>query len=198
MPITPISRRAVFLDRDGTINVEIDFIHRVEDLQLLPNAAAGLVRMRDLGFELILTSNQSGIGRGIFSMEDMGRFNAALAEKIGEYGVALAAIYFSPFHPTEGLGEYRRPSPLRKPRPGMILQAAAEHNLDLSQSFAVGDRNSDVATGHAAGCWAVLLRTGTAGNDKLDHPVTPEYTADDLLDAASFIERASKEQQRQP
>ncbi|HEY2893025.1 MAG TPA: HAD-IIIA family hydrolase, partial [Pirellulales bacterium] len=172
----------------------IDFIHRVEDLHLLPNAAAGLVRMRDLGFELILTSNQSGIGRGIFSMDDMGRFNAAVAERSG---VSFAAAYFSPFHPTAGVGEYRRPSPLRKPRPGMILQAAAEHNLDLSQCFAVGDRNSDVAAGHAAGCRTVLLKTGSAGSDKLDAPVAPDYTADDLLDAATFIERASKKHQQQ-
>lgn len=190
MQSSPSRRRAVFLDRDGTINVEIDFIHRVEDLRLLPNAAAGLVRMRDLGFELILTSNQSGIGRGIFSMDDMGRFNAAVAERTG---VSFVATYFSPFHPTAGVGEYRRPSPLRKPRPGMILQAVAEHNLDLSQSFAVGDRNSDVAAGHAAGCRTVLLRTGLTGTDKVEDPVVPDYTADDLLEAAAFIERAGKQ-----
>jgi D-glycero-D-manno-heptose 1,7-bisphosphate phosphatase len=75
----------------------------------------------------------------------------------------------------------------------MILQAVAEHNLDLSQSFTVGDRNSDVAAGHAAGCRTVLLRTGRTGTDKVEDPVAPDYTADDLLDAAAFIERASKQ-----
>jgi len=182
-------RRAIFLDRDGTINVEIDFIHRVEDLQLLPNAAAGLQRMVALGFQLYLTTNQSGIGRGYFTEADMNHFNAALCAQLAPYGIGFEGIYFCPFHPTKGIGRYEQDSPMRKPKPGMILEAAAEHAIDLAASFAIGDRNSDVAAGHAAGCRTILVRTGHAGGDKMDHVVPPDFVADDLLDAAPFIER---------
>jgi D-glycero-D-manno-heptose 1,7-bisphosphate phosphatase len=183
-------RGAIFLDRDGTINVEIDFIHRVEDLQLLPNAVAGLQRMVALGFQLYLTTNQSGIGRGYFTEADMNRFNVALCAQLAVHAITIAGIYVCPFHPTKGIGPYKQDSQLRKPKPGMILEAAAEHAIDLAASIAIGDRNSDVAAGHAAGCRTILVRTGQAGADKMDHVVPPDFIANDLLDAARFIERA--------
>ncbi|MEX2114522.1 MAG: HAD family hydrolase, partial [Pirellulales bacterium] len=137
-------RRAVFLDRDGTITRDVGYPHRVEDLELLPNASAGLSRMSALGYLLIITTNQSGVARGLFSEADVQAFHQALCALLKRDGVTIEAIYYCPFHPTEGQGQYRRDSPLRKPGDGMLRLAAAEHELDLAASVAIGDKKSDI------------------------------------------------------
>ncbi len=183
-------RRAVFLDRDGTLNRDVGYAHRVEDLQLLDNATAGLARIQALGFELFITTNQSGIARGYFTEAQMHDFNQAMLQQLREAGIVIRAIYFCPFHPTGGFGLYRCDSPLRKPRPGMILQAAAEHDLDLAASFAIGDKMSDIVAGQAAGCRTILLETGAAGTGEPGLVAEPDFVAADMLEAARFIERA--------
>jgi D-glycero-D-manno-heptose 1,7-bisphosphate phosphatase len=191
-------KRAVLLDRDGTINRDVGFTHRVEDLELLPRAAAGLARMAALGYRLIVTTNQSGIARGMFTEDDMHAFNEALCQRLLQKGVTIEAVYYCPFHPTEGRGDYRRASTLRKPSDGMLRLAAAEHGLDLAACFAVGDKKADVAAGQAAGCRTILMRTGAAGGD--DQPLVspPEYVADDLLDAARYIEKCPTPRKSSP
>lgn len=185
-------RPAIFLDRDGTLNVDVGFTHRVDDLQLLPNVVAGLAQLRDLGFELIITTNQSGIARGYFSEAQMQAFNDALVARLRTAGITIAAVYYCPFHPTEGVGAYRVDSPLRKPRPGMILQAAADHDLDLARSFAIGDKSSDVLAGQAAGSRAILVRSGLGRQHEQSAAAQPDFVADDLLAAAEFIARANR------
>jgi D-glycero-D-manno-heptose 1,7-bisphosphate phosphatase len=184
-----VKRRAIFLDRDGTLNADVGFTHRTQDLQLLDRVVPGLRHLARLGFQLIITTNQSGIGRGYFVEADMHAFNAALVERLRGDGVTIAGIYFCPFHPTEGLGEYRRDSPLRKPNPGMLLQAAVEHDLELDASFAIGDKTSDVAAGRAAGCRTVLLRRGADDSAERESSARPDFVAADLVEAAQFIER---------
>jgi D-glycero-D-manno-heptose 1,7-bisphosphate phosphatase len=182
-----VKRRAVFLDRDGTLNRDVEFVHRVSDLQLLENVVPGLQRMRDLGYLLVITTNQSGIARGLFSETDMHAFNAALCERLQAAGIEIAAIYHCPDHPTAGVGRYLRESPLRKPAPGMILQAAAEHDLDLPGSFAIGDKKSDVLAGQAAGCRTILVTTGKAGGGEAELTAQPDFVAADLLAAAEYM-----------
>lgn len=181
-------RPAIFLDRDGTLNVDVGYAHRLEDLRLVENVCPGLRKLQALGFALFITTNQSGIARGYFSETQVHAFNAALCELLRGGGIEIAGIYYCPFHPTAGQGEYRRDSPLRKPSPGMLLLAAQEHGLDLAASFAIGDKKSDVAAGRAAGCRTVLVRTGMAGSGEPDLDVNPDFTADDLLLAAAQIE----------
>ncbi len=183
---------AVFLDRDGTLNRDVGFTHRVEDLQLLDQAIAGLQRMAALGFRLFITTNQSGIARGYFSEVDMHAFNRALCQQLRAAGVVIEAIYYCPSHPTGSVEAYRFDSPLRKPRPGMILQAADEHSLDLSASFAIGDKKSDVLAGQAAGCRTILVRSGAAGQGEMHLSALPDFVAGDLLEAAEWIAQASK------
>jgi D-glycero-D-manno-heptose 1,7-bisphosphate phosphatase len=183
-------RRAVFLDRDGTITRDVGYPHRLEDLELLPNASLGLARMAALDYCLIITTNQSGVARGLFSEEDVQAFHRALCDLLEHDGVTIEAIYYCPFHPTEGRGEYRRDSPLRKPGDGMLRLAAAEHDLDLAASVAIGDKKSDILAGQRAGCHTILMRTGAAGGDAEELPAPPEFVADDLLDAAGYIEQA--------
>lgn len=182
-------KRAIFLDRDGTLNVDVGFTHRVADLELLPGVVPGLAQLRDLGFLLVITTNQSGVARGHFSEADMQAFNDALVARLASEGVAIAAVYSCPFHPTEGQGPYHRDSELRKPQPGMILAAAADHDIELAASFAIGDKATDVLAGRGAGCRTILVRTGLGREQEklLDAP--PDFVADDLVAAAAFIAR---------
>jgi D,D-heptose 1,7-bisphosphate phosphatase len=185
-----LARPAVFLDRDGTLVRDRGFVHRVADLELLEQVVEGLRRMAALGYQLIITTNQSGIARGYFTEADAELFHRALCSRLSAQGTPIAAVYSCPFHPTEGVARYRCDSPLRKPAAGMILQAAADHSLDLKASFAVGDKKSDILAGQSAGCRTILLRTGAGGCGEAGLSATPDYVADDLADAAGFIERA--------
>jgi D-glycero-D-manno-heptose 1,7-bisphosphate phosphatase len=183
------SKPAIFLDRDGTLTRDLGFVHRAADLRLLDNAVAGLRRMSAAGFRLFITTNQSGIARGYFSEADMHAFNAALRQQLRTEGVEIEAIYHCPFHPEGSVEIYRLDSPLRKPRPGMILEAAAEHGLDLPASFAIGDKKSDILAGQAAGCRTILVQTGAAGSGENDLQARPDHVASDLLAAAEWIEK---------
>lgn len=182
-------RRAIFLDRDGTLNVDAGFTHRVEDLRLVDGVVPGLGRLQDLGFALVITTNQSGIARGYFSEADALAFNAALVARLRSEGITIAAVFFCPFHPTAGLGRYRCDSPLRKPKPGMILVAAAELAIELSASFAIGDKESDVLAGQAAGCRTIRVRSGAGGQGEANLGARPDFLADDLPAAAACVER---------
>jgi D-glycero-D-manno-heptose 1,7-bisphosphate phosphatase len=175
----------VFLDRDGTITRDAGFTYRPEDLCLLDGAVEGLQVLGGLGRPLIVVTNQSGIARGYFTEADAARFNALLAETLAAHGVRLTAFYVCPFHPTEGVGPYRQESPCRKPAPGMLLQAAREHRIDLRDSYMIGDKASDVLAGRRAGCRTILVRTGVAGGDMAE--VQPDWVAADLVQAAQLI-----------
>jgi D-glycero-D-manno-heptose 1,7-bisphosphate phosphatase len=184
-----VKQRAIFLDRDGTLNRDVPYAHRIEDLQLLDNVTAGLARMAAMGFELVIVTNQSGIARGYYSEDDMHAFHHALCERLASERIGIAGIYYCPFHPSEGIGPYRRASPLRKPRPGMILQAAARHDLDLSASFTIGDNESDILAGQAAGCRTILVRDGNDAAPNAELQARPDFVAADLIEAARFIEQ---------
>ena len=181
-----VQQRAVFLDRDGTLVRDRGFVHRVEDLELLAGAVDGLREMAALGLRLFVTTNQSGIARGYFTEDAMHAFNRTLCERLRTHGIEIAAVYFCPFHPTEGIGEYRRESPFRKPAPGMIQQAAREHALDLAASFAIGDKPADVLAGRAAGCRTILIGPPNCSADS-----QPDLVAADLAQAAGYIRSCS-------
>jgi D-glycero-D-manno-heptose 1,7-bisphosphate phosphatase len=193
-----VRRRAVFLDRDGTLNVDVGFTHRAEDLVLEMNVGPGLRHLQAMGYALFITTNQSGIARGHFSEAEMHAFHRALCELLAGGGIRIAGIYFCPYHPTAGVGLYRRESELRKPRPGMLLAAAREHDLDLAASFAIGDRKSDVLAGQAAGCRTILVQTGLAGSGEPHLTAEPDFVAADLAQAALLVERSMTETSRLP
>lgn len=160
-PITrKTTRRAVFLDRDGTINEEKDYLHRIEDFAFIPGVPAAIRRLKEAGFLVIVVTNQSGVGRGYYSMEDVDRLHRHLQDKLAESGTAVDAFYVCPHHPTEGVGHFLRDCDCRKGRPGMLLQAAAEHGIDLERSFMVGDKAADIEAGEEAGCRSMLVLTG--------------------------------------
>jgi D-glycero-D-manno-heptose 1,7-bisphosphate phosphatase len=179
--------RAIFLDRDGTLLHDVGYAYRLGELRLLDHAVAGLCDLQRQGFLLLLVTNQSGVARGYFSEDDVRYFHAALCAQLAEQGVTLAGVYYCPFHPDAAVGTYRQDSPLRKPRPGMLLQAAAEHGIDLTHSFMVGDQPSDIAAGRAAGCRTILLRTASPPPALWDAELEPDLVAADLLEAARLI-----------
>lgn len=186
MPTVPKARRGAFIDRDGVINEERGYVHRDEDFVLLPGVAKGLRQLQQAGFALVVVTNQAGIARGLY---DEGRFHGIsrhMRMLLEREAVRFDGVYFCPHHPEGVVQRYRRLCNCRKPRPGLLWQAAADLGLELAESILVGDKASDIAAGRAAGiARCVLVRSG--------HEVSPadEQAADaclpDLAAAASWI-----------
>ncbi len=186
----PETRGAVFLDRDGTISKEVGYIRRSEALELLPRSAEAIGRLNRRGTPVVVVTNQSGVARGYFSEEDVGRTHERLAALLRTEGATLDGLYYCPHHPTEGFGEYMIACHCRKPEPGMLYQAASEMGLDLHSSFVVGDKWSDVELAHRVGARAVLVRTGhgesEAGRDREANPGANAVVSD-LGEAVDWI-----------
>ena len=155
------SRPAAFLDRDGVLNVDHNYVHRPEDLEWVPGARRAVARLNEQGFLVIVVTNQSGVGRGYYTEADVDRFHARLQADLAEDGAHIDAFYICPFHRDATVERYRHPDhPDRKPNPGMILRAAADWNVDLAGSFRVGDKNSDIEAARAAGVPGWLFEGG--------------------------------------
>lgn len=146
-----MDKKAIFLDRDGVINVEQNYVCRVEDFEFLPGIFDLCKTAGKAGFVPIVVTNQAGIGRGYYSEDDFQRLTAWMMEQFDAQGIRIGRVYHCPYHPTAGIGDYRRESYDRKPNPGMILRAKADFDLDLSHSVLVGDKDSDLEAGRAAG-----------------------------------------------
>lgn len=144
-------RRALFLDRDGVINIDHGYVHKREDFQFVDGIFDLVKAVKAAGYLVIVVTNQAGIGRGYYTeaqfLELMDWVRSAFRQHEGD----LDAVYFCPYHPEHGIGEYKRESSCRKPEPGMLLQAAHEHDIDLSASVMVGDSAKDMQAGEAAG-----------------------------------------------
>ena len=146
-----IKRKALFLDRDGVINVEKNYVWRIEDFEFLPGIFGLCTIAQRLGFLIVVITNQAGIGRGYYSETDFQRLTGWMLEAFQAHGIKIDRVYHCPFHPTAGIGEYRQESFDRKPNPGMILEAQRDYDLDLLQSVLIGDKDSDIEAGRAAG-----------------------------------------------
>ena len=159
---------AVFLDRDGVINVDHGYVSTWERFEFLPGVPDALRALEDAGYLLIVVSNQSGIGRGYYCEADVESLNQAIAQHLGStVGVTLSEFYHCPHHPTEAAGEFRRQCDCRKPAPGMIRQAVLAHGVDLKTSLLVGDKDSDIEAGRAAGVARLfLVRDGLPSTDQ--------------------------------
>ncbi|PLX75721.1 MAG: D-glycero-beta-D-manno-heptose-1,7-bisphosphate 7-phosphatase [Desulfuromonas sp.] len=182
-------RRAVFLDRDGTINIEKDYLYRIEDFQFIPGAPEAIRRFKEAGFLVIVVSNQSGVGRGYYSEDDVDRLHCHIQQELAAYGTCIDAFYFCPHHPQQGEGAYRIDCDCRKGEPGMLLQAAGEHGIDLAQSWMVGDKLADLEAGERAGCRTILVLTGYGERtrSKLGPQAEQVCCAEDLAQASSMI-----------
>ncbi|MEA4835972.1 MAG: D-glycero-beta-D-manno-heptose 1,7-bisphosphate 7-phosphatase [Anaeromusa sp.] len=144
-------RKALFLDRDGVINIEKHYLHKIEDFEFIPGIVEVMRQYQQEGYALVVVTNQSGIGRGYYTEEDFWQLTEWMKQTLAEQGIVIEGVYFSPYHPEKGVGEYRRESDCRKPGPGMLLKAAEEMELDLGASMLLGDKESDVEAGQNAG-----------------------------------------------
>jgi D-glycero-D-manno-heptose 1,7-bisphosphate phosphatase len=170
------------LDRDGTLNRDKGYVHLWADWEWLPGAPEALARLKGAGFRLVVVTNQAGVAKGYYSEEAVRELHRRVNLDLAGRGLPpLDAFYHCPHHPA-----HSGPCSCRKPAPGLLTRAAAEHNLDLSRSFLVGDKLSDTAAGKAAGCRPLLVRTGYGRVQATEAP--PDLTvAEDLADAARLI-----------
>jgi D-glycero-D-manno-heptose 1,7-bisphosphate phosphatase len=149
--VEPGRRRGLILDRDGIVNEEIGYLHRVEECRFVEGIFELVAAFAARGFLTVIATNQSGIGRGLYTEADFQAFMAWMTAEFARRGAPIARAYHCPDHPTEGIGSYRRANPWRKPGPGMLLEAARDLNLDLARSWTVGDQMTDIEAGRAAG-----------------------------------------------
>ena len=170
--------RAVFLDRDGVLIEDTGYPDDPDRIPLLPGVAEGLARLQAANWRLIVVTNQSGIARGKFTLDRLADIHDRLRSQLTEAGISLDALYFCPHHPEAPLPEFHHACDHRKPLPGMLLSAARDLHLDLSQCWMIGDKESDVRAGHAAGCRTVRLTAG---------PTAADATARDLIEAAAHL-----------
>lgn len=182
------ARRAVILDRDGTLIHDPGYLGDPDGVQLLPHVGESLRALRDAGFLLVVATNQSGIARGRYTLERYREVEARVAQVLRAEGVALAATYMCPYHPEGSVAAYAREHEDRKPGHGMWLRAASDLGLDLARCYSVGDGERDAVAGRRAGTVSVLV---AGERDKWPlppgGPLDPDFTARDLREAAQWI-----------
>jgi D-glycero-D-manno-heptose 1,7-bisphosphate phosphatase len=182
---------AVFLDRDGTLIEEIGYLTRLDRLALFPWSVDAVRLLNRAGFAVVVVTNQSGVARGYFDEGFVREIHRVLDERVIAAGGRIDGFYYCPHYPDATIAAYRQSCECRKPKPGMLLRAAGELSLDLSRSFIVGDRWTDVEAGRAAGARGILVRTGFGIVDA-EQPrpdLEPALVAADLMEAASWILR---------
>lgn len=187
-------QRALFLDRDGTLVYPVPYPSCPEDLCLYTDLGPGLSALQACGFHLIVVTNQSGVALGYFRAVDLERMHTALAANLRTYGVELTGIYACPHHPQGVISEFATECACRKPRPGLLLQAAAEHHIDLASSWMVGDILDDVEAGKRAGCRTILVDLGTEAPP--DHALRqPDFVARTTCHALQIIQAIEQKDQ---
>ena len=186
--------KAVFIDRDGTINEEVNYLKHPDELNVYDSSLKALEVLKKLGFLNIVITNQSGIARGFFTEDDLKLIHDKMLEITNSKEKLIDDIYYSPFHIEGTIEKYTIESDLRKPRIGMILKAREEHSIDLNSSFFIGDTLTDMQTAKNAGLKKILVLTGYGSKELtkcLEKNVEPDYIAQDLLDAANYIKKFS-------
>ncbi len=189
-------RRAVFIDRDGTISEEVGYINHVTRYRVFPFAAEAVRTLHEAGWLAILVTNQAGVARGYFGEELIIQVHSLLADELWRGGARLDAIYYCPHHPTVGEPPYRQNCDCRKPKPGLIRGAERQFQLDLAESWMVGDRYSDIVLARNAGVRSAFVLTGY-GRGELEHQSRgwehrPDLVAENLLEAAKEIIKGDK------
>lgn len=180
-------RQAVFLDRDGTINDDPGYVSEPDQMKLFPQSGEALALLQSHGFELVVVSNQSGVGRGMFPAERLALIHDRLNALLAEHGVRLEHFELCLHHPDERCE-------CRKPHPKLIRDAAARLGIDLGRSFMIGDRPADLGAGRNAGCGGVaLVRTGFgAGTERELKPGQADFVGDHLLDVARWVVQSAR------
>jgi len=191
---------AVFMDRDNTLIEDPGYLSDPDAIHLLPGVELALKSLKQAGYALIVVTNQSGVARGLLTEEALKAIHAELGRQLGEKGASVDAIYYCPYHPEGTVEGYAVDSALRKPKPGMLLQAAKEHLIDLASSWMIGDSARDIEAGQRAGCRTIrlLVPSHPAPGEEEADAVQADFTARNLVDAAKIILRESPRGAGQP
>ena len=180
------ANRVVLLDRDGVINADrVDYILSWDQFKFIPGSKAALKLLKERGYSVHIVSNQSAVGRGLMTREELDAITARMLRAIRRAGGDIQAVHYCTHRPDENCD-------CRKPRPGLLRDVARKFNLDLQRTWLIGDKLTDVQAGNAVGCRTVLVKTGVAPEAdrvKPDQPDTPDFVAEDLLDAVRHIVR---------
>ena len=185
-----MSNRAVFLDRDGTVNVEVSYLNNTRHLRIMDGVPEAIIILKDLGFKIIIVTNQSGVARGYIRERTLKRIHAKLRRLLRKNGTDFDAVFYCPYYKSARKKRYKKDSSHRKPNPGMIEKARRIFDIDLDSSYMLGDRRSDIGAGKNSGCTSILVKTGygSASIKEMDSwPWKPDYIADDLMDAVVWI-----------
>jgi D-glycero-D-manno-heptose 1,7-bisphosphate phosphatase len=182
-----VKQKAVFLDKDGTIVEDVPYNVSPDQMRLLPGAREGLRRMHEAGYRLIVVSNQSGVARGYFPESALVPVVACLAGLLEDAGARLDGFYYCPHHPEGVVPRYAVACDCRKPAPGLILRAAAKHDIELAASWFMGDILNDVEAGHRAGCRTILIDNGNETEWQLSRERVPDHRAANLAEAAHIV-----------
>ncbi|MBU0686752.1 MAG: HAD family hydrolase [Candidatus Margulisbacteria bacterium] len=187
--------KAVFLDKDGTINEDVGYLDDPAKLTVFPYSAQAIKILNDAGFKVIIVSNQAGIARGILTEDIYQAIDKKTHKIILQDGGIIDASYYCPHHPEHGIHPYRTKCENRKPNPGMLKKGEKEFDLDLSKCYMIGDKISDIQAGHNAGVKTILVKTGY-GKDHVNNPklkeLNPVFIGENLLEAAEWIVKNEK------
>ena len=176
-----MKKKAIFLDRDGTLIEEKNYLFKPEDVTFEKDVIPALQKLQEAGFLLFIITNQAGIGRGYFTEADFHAVQKHILNELSKHNITITQTYFCPHHPEAGIGHYLKNCEDRKPNPGMINRALAQHQLSAKDCFMIGDMPTDIQAGKNAGCKTILVQTGHAKNQTF--PTPPDYIAPTLLDA---------------
>lgn len=178
--------KAVFLDRDGVINVDKGYVHKIEDFEFYPNVFKALKKLQDAGFKLFIVTNQSGIAVGYYTEEDFLILTNWMLNQFEKEGIKIEKVYYCPHHEDGIVEKYSFKCDCRKPESGMITQAISEYNIDPKQSFLIGDKENDILAAHKEGIKAALVKTGQG--IKYVENTTADFIGEDILDVVeNFI-----------
>ena len=180
---------AVFLDRDGVITEDGDYLNAPEDVRLIPGAVAAIGSLNDKNYLLIVITNQAAIAKGMTTQEAVEETHREIQRRLQRAGAHIDAFYYCPHHPEGRVKKHVRQCDCRKPEVGMIQEAIKDHHIAMEGSFLVGDKTSDVLAGKRMGLTTILVRTGYGGSDAL-YDVVPDFVADNLTAAAALIPHA--------
>ncbi|MEO0106510.1 MAG: D-glycero-beta-D-manno-heptose 1,7-bisphosphate 7-phosphatase [candidate division WOR-3 bacterium] len=176
-----MKNKAVFLDRDGTINIDKGYVHRIEDFEFIEGAVEAIGILNENGFKVIVITNQSGIGRGYYTEKDVEKLHQYINSELAKHNARIDAFYFCPHHPTEALGKYRMECNCRKPKTGLFEKALRDFDIDAQKSYVIGNSITDIESGRKIGARTILLT---------DQPIPDnisDFTAKNLLSAVRLI-----------
>lgn len=179
--------KAVFLDRDGTIVEDVGYLNLPEQIKFIPGSIEAVKMLNEAGYKVVVISNQAGVARGLVTEDMLQTIDKVIHKKILNGGGHLDATYYCPHHPEHGVYPYRQICECRKPHTGLIKRATRDQNLDLSRSFMIGDKGTDVETGKRAGTRTILVLTGKGVEEKNSLKEKPDHVANNLLEAVKWL-----------